>query len=94
MTNRDKTNFLLNSDDASVNTCTGAEVRTVRRMTLLIFGDFSFSPISSSYPYLQGTAGIVLDACTHIWDGAKLRPLQRSHRKQLLDFYQRHSMTG
>jgi hypothetical protein len=42
----------------------------------------------------QGTADLMLDACSHVWTGKSLRILNRFARRKLADFYQRHSMTS
>ncbi|KIH58559.1 hypothetical protein ANCDUO_11234 [Ancylostoma duodenale] len=42
----------------------------------------------------QGTANLVLEACTHVWDGESLIPISERLRKTAADFYQRHSVTG
>ncbi|CAI4233031.1 unnamed protein product [Auanema sp. JU1783] len=47
-----------------------------------------------SHVNCQGTAGIVLDACTHVWDGKKLTPISDRLVRVVKDMYQRNSMTG
>ncbi|EYB85695.1 hypothetical protein Y032_0293g1617 [Ancylostoma ceylanicum] len=42
----------------------------------------------------QGTANLVLEACTHVWDGESLIPISERLCKTAADFYQRHSVTG
>uniref|UniRef100_A0A0K0D362 Secreted protein n=1 Tax=Angiostrongylus cantonensis TaxID=6313 RepID=A0A0K0D362_ANGCA len=42
----------------------------------------------------QGTANLVLEACTHVWNGESLVPLTERLIKTATDFYQRHSVTG
>ncbi|CAB3408925.1 unnamed protein product [Caenorhabditis bovis] len=42
----------------------------------------------------QGTANLVVDGCTHIWNGANVVPLSKRITSSVKDFYQRHSMTG
>ncbi|XP_027057487.1 transmembrane protein 94-like isoform X1 [Pocillopora damicornis] len=42
----------------------------------------------------QGSADIVLDACTDYWDGSSLCPVTAFERKKVLDFYQRNSMSA
>uniref|UniRef100_A0A158PHK5 PlsC domain-containing protein n=1 Tax=Angiostrongylus costaricensis TaxID=334426 RepID=A0A158PHK5_ANGCS len=42
----------------------------------------------------QGTANLVLEACTHVWNGESLVPLTERLIKAATDFYQRHSVTG
>ncbi|KAJ1369270.1 hypothetical protein KIN20_030688 [Parelaphostrongylus tenuis] len=42
----------------------------------------------------QGTANLVLEACTHVWNGESLVPLTERLRKMATDVYQRHSVTG
>ncbi|XP_065065440.1 transmembrane protein 94-like [Rhopilema esculentum] len=42
----------------------------------------------------QGSADLVLDACTDFWDGDDLCELSNDERKKALDFYQRMSTTG
>ncbi|KAK6028383.1 hypothetical protein OSTOST_05571 [Ostertagia ostertagi] len=42
----------------------------------------------------QGTASLVLEACSHVWDGEQLVPITERILKSAIDFYQRHSVTG
>ncbi|XP_078346969.1 transmembrane protein 94-like isoform X3 [Oculina patagonica] len=42
----------------------------------------------------QGSADIVLDACSDFWDGSSLCPVTAFERKKVLDFYQRNSMSA
>uniref|UniRef100_A0A1I7WPN5 Myotubularin phosphatase domain-containing protein n=1 Tax=Heterorhabditis bacteriophora TaxID=37862 RepID=A0A1I7WPN5_HETBA len=42
----------------------------------------------------QGTGNLVLDACSHVWNGTAVVPLESRTIKTAKDFYQRHSMTG
>ncbi|WKX90007.1 hypothetical protein Q1695_009109 [Nippostrongylus brasiliensis] len=42
----------------------------------------------------QGTASLVLEACSHVWDGEQLVPINERIVKLATDFYQRHSVTG
>lgn len=42
----------------------------------------------------QGTANLVLEACSHVWDGEKVVPINERIIKAAMDFYQRHSVTG
>uniref|UniRef100_A0A7I4XTZ8 Cation_ATPase_C domain-containing protein n=1 Tax=Haemonchus contortus TaxID=6289 RepID=A0A7I4XTZ8_HAECO len=42
----------------------------------------------------QGTAILVLEACSHVWDGEQLTPITERILKSAIDFYQRHSVTG
>ncbi|CAO4360395.1 unnamed protein product [Caenorhabditis nigoni] len=42
----------------------------------------------------QGTANIVVDACTHIWNGCDVIPMSKRLKSSVKDFYLRHSMTG
>uniref|UniRef100_A0A8R1DUM8 Cation-transporting P-type ATPase C-terminal domain-containing protein n=1 Tax=Caenorhabditis japonica TaxID=281687 RepID=A0A8R1DUM8_CAEJA len=42
----------------------------------------------------QGTANLVVDACTHIWNGIEVIPMSKRLKISVKDFYQRHSMTG
>nr|XP_006816343.1 PREDICTED: uncharacterized protein KIAA0195-like [Saccoglossus kowalevskii] len=42
----------------------------------------------------EGTAGMVLDACTDFWDGTDLCPLTDTDRKKILDFYHRASLSA
>ncbi|ETN72904.1 hypothetical protein NECAME_13686, partial [Necator americanus] len=42
----------------------------------------------------QGTANLVLEACSHVWDGKSLVPITERIYKTTADFYQRHSVTG
>ncbi|PAV68175.1 hypothetical protein WR25_19341 isoform K [Diploscapter pachys] len=42
----------------------------------------------------QGTAKLILDACTHFWSGEKVMPLTVKERRLSIDFHRRHSMTG
>ncbi|VDO40313.1 unnamed protein product [Haemonchus placei] len=42
----------------------------------------------------QGTANLVLEACSHVWDGEQLTPITERILKSAIDFYQRHSVTG
>ncbi|CAI2320443.1 unnamed protein product [Caenorhabditis sp. 36 PRJEB53466] len=42
----------------------------------------------------QGTANLVVDACTHIWNGSEVMPMSKRLKSSVQDFYQRHSMTG
>uniref|UniRef100_A0A0R3RQK5 Transmembrane protein 94 n=1 Tax=Elaeophora elaphi TaxID=1147741 RepID=A0A0R3RQK5_9BILA len=42
----------------------------------------------------QGTADLLLNACTHIWCENSLEPYTPNLHKQVLDFYQRNTMTG
>ncbi|XP_022253153.1 transmembrane protein 94-like [Limulus polyphemus] len=50
---------------------------------------------SGSYQlFSQGTADLLLDACSEYWDGRDLCILMESDRKRILDFYQRSSLTA
>ncbi|KAL3997907.1 putative integral membrane protein [Acanthocheilonema viteae] len=42
----------------------------------------------------QGTADLLLSACTHVWCGNSLEPYTPNLHKRVLDFYQRNTMTG
>lgn len=42
----------------------------------------------------QGTADILLNACTHVWCENSLEPYTSNLHKRVLDFYQRNTMTG
>lgn len=42
----------------------------------------------------QGSADIILDACSDFWDGYSLCPVTAFERKKVLDFYQRNSMSA
>ncbi|CAG0889218.1 unnamed protein product [Darwinula stevensoni] len=42
----------------------------------------------------QGTADIILDSCSDVWDGKDLFPLTNNLRKKILDFYHRSSLTA
>uniref|UniRef100_A0A1I7V4H0 Cation_ATPase_C domain-containing protein n=1 Tax=Caenorhabditis tropicalis TaxID=1561998 RepID=A0A1I7V4H0_9PELO len=42
----------------------------------------------------QGTANLVVDACTHIWNGNEVIPMSKRIKASVKDFYLRHSMTG
>ncbi|VDM47405.1 unnamed protein product [Toxocara canis] len=42
----------------------------------------------------QGTADLLLSACSHVWAGDAVEPLTRVARKRVVDFCQRHCMTG
>ncbi|NP_001348670.1 Cation-transporting P-type ATPase C-terminal domain-containing protein [Caenorhabditis elegans] len=42
----------------------------------------------------QGTANLVVDACTHIWNGTEVIPMSKRLKSSVKDFYLRHSMTG
>ncbi|EFO99757.1 hypothetical protein CRE_18986 [Caenorhabditis remanei] len=42
----------------------------------------------------QGTANLVVDACTHIWNGSDVIPMSKRLKSSVKDFYLRHSMTG
>ncbi|UYV80595.1 KIAA0195 [Cordylochernes scorpioides] len=44
--------------------------------------------------FSQGTADLVLDACSEYWNGRDIRSLSESDRKKILDFYQRSSLTA
>src|ERR1700722_8061310 len=43
---------------------------------------------------VQGTADLIIDACSHLWNGQTLTEIDSSARRKVADFYQRHSMTG
>ncbi|XP_070579950.1 transmembrane protein 94-like [Ptychodera flava] len=50
---------------------------------------------ANSYQMLtEGTAEMVLDACTDFWDGSDLCVLTESDRKKVLDFYHRASLSA
>lgn len=42
----------------------------------------------------QGTADLLLNACTHVWCENSLEPYTPNLHKRVLDFYQRNTMTG
>ncbi|EGT39071.1 hypothetical protein CAEBREN_18549 [Caenorhabditis brenneri] len=42
----------------------------------------------------QGTANLVVDACSHIWNGNAVIPMSKRLKTSVKDFYLRHSMTG
>uniref|UniRef100_A0A915PWX4 Large ribosomal subunit protein eL31 n=1 Tax=Setaria digitata TaxID=48799 RepID=A0A915PWX4_9BILA len=42
----------------------------------------------------QGTADLLLSACTHVWCENSLEPYASNLHKRVLDFYQRNTMTG
>ncbi|CAD6189346.1 unnamed protein product [Caenorhabditis auriculariae] len=54
------------------------------------------SDVRSLHSHLSchGTANLVLDACTHAWDGKTVVPLNKRLVASIRDYYQRHSMTG
>ncbi|KAL0984076.1 hypothetical protein UPYG_G00136750 [Umbra pygmaea] len=42
----------------------------------------------------HGSADLILEACTDVWDGTDIYPLSGSDRKKVLDFYQRACLSG
>lgn len=42
----------------------------------------------------QGTSELILGACSYLWSGDSLHPLNRNARRKAANFYQRHCMTG
>ncbi|XP_036811616.1 transmembrane protein 94 isoform X1 [Oncorhynchus mykiss] len=42
----------------------------------------------------HGSADLILEACTDVWDGSDIYPLSGSDRKKVLDFYQRACLSG
>lgn len=42
----------------------------------------------------QGTADLLLNACTHVWCENSLEPYTPDLHRRVLDFYQRNTMTG
>lgn len=42
----------------------------------------------------QGTADLLLNACTYVWCEDSLAPYTPNLHKRVLDFYQRNTMTG
>lgn len=42
----------------------------------------------------QGSADVVLDACSDYWDGTCICPITAFERKRVLEFYQRHSTSA
>ncbi|XP_014661529.1 PREDICTED: uncharacterized protein KIAA0195-like isoform X2 [Priapulus caudatus] len=42
----------------------------------------------------QGTADMVLDCCSELWNGYDIVPLQPADRKRILDFYHRSSLAA
>ncbi|KAM3721316.1 Transmembrane protein [Dirofilaria immitis] len=52
--------------------------------------------VTSKYYHImsQGTADLLLNACTHVWCENSLEPFTPNLHKRVLDFYQRNTMTG
>ena len=42
----------------------------------------------------QGTADVVLDSCSDVWDGFDLVPLDDAYRKKIMDFFQRNNLAS
>ena len=42
----------------------------------------------------QGTADVVLDSCSDVWDGCDLVPLDDAYRKKIMDFFQRNNLAS
>ena len=42
----------------------------------------------------QGTADVVLDSCSDVWDGFDLVPLDDGYRKKIMDFFQRNNLAS
>ena len=42
----------------------------------------------------QGTADIVLDLCTDLWNGEQICPMTEQDRSTALNFFQRMNITG
>lgn len=43
---------------------------------------------------MQGTADLVLDSCSSVWNGKTAAEITRLVRRKIADFYQRNSMTS
>ena len=42
----------------------------------------------------HGTADVVLDSCSDVWDGFDLVPLDDAYRKKIMDFFQRNNLAS
>ena len=42
----------------------------------------------------QGTADVVLDSCSDVWDGFDLVPLDDAYRRKIMDFFQRNNLAS
>uniref|UniRef100_A0A8C7QKC2 Transmembrane protein 94 n=1 Tax=Oncorhynchus mykiss TaxID=8022 RepID=A0A8C7QKC2_ONCMY len=52
------------------------------------------SPLDNVQMLSHGSADLILEACTDVWDGSDIYPLSGSDRKKVLDFYQRACLSG
>ncbi|VDO39442.1 unnamed protein product, partial [Onchocerca flexuosa] len=71
------------------------ELRKFRMPLENAFVTITKDAISKYYHIMsQGTADLLLDACTHVWCDNFLEPYTPNLHKRVLDFYQRNTMTG
>ncbi|XP_077979837.1 transmembrane protein 94-like [Glandiceps talaboti] len=67
---------------------------TLPHMMSVVVGGVNTINTDALQMLTEGTAEMVLDACTDFWDGADICPLTGNDRKKILDFYHRASLSA
>uniref|UniRef100_A0A8C7JGQ7 Transmembrane protein 94 n=1 Tax=Oncorhynchus kisutch TaxID=8019 RepID=A0A8C7JGQ7_ONCKI len=66
----------------------------ISHLISLFIRDSSSSENNNVQMLSHGSADLILEACTDVWDGSDIYPLSGSDRKKVLDFYQRACLSG